>query len=489
VTVTARDTRTVVVGLDSAARTPDGAPINVAGAQVSLKPVAGSQPSGTSENTPLTGLAVTATPSGFAVTANQVPTGSWALSVDALSGSAFLPVVGEPFDVPLADPGADPPPVQVQQSVDLTPATITVGWAAGCGGAAGGAPATGSLPIALTRGGSDPVKMNASVRAASDGSGTANLTVLLPPGDYGWAAQPAAAGWTGGTGSFTVPAGTSAPIGATGTLLAPAVPVTVSLLVNGAQLTGRAVAAIPPGGGDAIVGQTGTPFCVPPGDGWTFSVNDPSPAAGTPVLIPDQTGVTVRTDGPNTLQFNGFGLRPAVQLATVTGRPPDQASRAVELSLARDADVVWAGTATIPAGAAAAQGPPLIVGAGSYSLTGAPPPGDAFGAGTLTGIDPAASSAPVLTLPYDAATLTVTAVAGGIPRAGATVTVTPDSGTGPAPQTTNSAGIAVFKDLPTGGYTVTAESTQGAVTARGERSGVQVDAGSAAVLVSMLPPS
>jgi hypothetical protein len=330
--------------------------------------------------------------------------------------------------------------------------------------------------------------MNASVSAA-DGSGTANLTVQLPPGDYGWAAQPAAAGWTGGTGSFTVPAGTSSPVDSTGTLLAPAVPVTVSLLVNGAQLTGRAVAAIPPGGGDAIVGQTGTPFCVPPGDGWTFSVNDPDPAAGTPVLIPDQTGVTVRMDGLNTLQFNGFGLRPAVQLATVTGRPPDRAPRDVQLSLASDGEQVWSGTATIPAGAAGAQGPPLIVGAGSYSLSGTPPPGDTFGTATLTGIDPAASSAPVLTLPYDAATLTVTAVAGGIPRAGATVTVTPDSGTGPAPQTTNSAGIAVFQDLPTGGYTVTAESTQGAVTVRGERSDAQIDAGTAAVLVSMLPPS
>ena len=194
-------------------------------------------------------------------------------------------------------------------------------------------------------------------------------------------------------------------------------------------------------------------------------------------MIPDQTGVTVRMDGPNTLQFNGFGLRPAVQLATVTGRPPDQAPRTVELSLASDGEQVWTGSTTIPAGAAAAQGPPLIVGAGSYSLTGTPPPGDAFGAGTLTGIDPAASSAPVLTLPYDAATLTVTAVAGGIPRAGATVTVTPDSGTGPAAQTTNSAGIAVFRDLPSGAYTVTAESTQGGVTVRGERSGEQVDAG------------
>ena len=58
VTVTARDTRTVVVSLDSAARTADGRPINFAGAQLSLKPVAGSQPSGTPENTPLTGLAV-----------------------------------------------------------------------------------------------------------------------------------------------------------------------------------------------------------------------------------------------------------------------------------------------------------------------------------------------------------------------------------------------------------------------------------------------
>jgi hypothetical protein len=47
----------------------------------------------------------------------------------------------------------------------------------------------------------------------------------------------------------------------------------------------------------------------------------------------------------------------------------------------------------------------------------------------------------------------------------------------------------VFQDLPTGGYTVTAESTQGAVTVRGERSDAQIDAGTAAVLVSMLPPS
>ncbi len=41
-----------------------------------------------------------------------------------------------------------------------------------------------------------------------------------------------------------------------------------------------------------------------------FSVNDPKPAAGTPLLIPDQTGVTVRAQGQNTVQFTGFGLRP-----------------------------------------------------------------------------------------------------------------------------------------------------------------------------------
>ena len=378
----------------------------------------------------------------------------------------------------------------MQQSVDLTPASITVAWTAGCGGAAGGAPATGSLPIRLTRAGTaDPVTINATVSGAPDGSGSAVLTVFLPPGDYDWSAQPGAAGWTGGTGSFSVPAGSSAPVGSTGTLLAPTAPVTVSLIVNGAAVSGRAVAAIPPDGGDPIVGQTGTPFCVPPGEGWTLRVNDPKPAAGTPLLIPDQSGVTVAAQGQNTVQFTGFGLRPALQLAAVAGRAPDQAPRSVDLSLARDGDEVWTGTATFSAGASSAQGPALIVGDGTYTLTGTPPDGDVFGEGTVPGIDPAATPAPVLTLPYTAATLTVTALAGGAPRAGATVTLTSDTGAGPVSQTSNAAGVAVFRDLPAGTYSVTAVSTLAGATVRGEVNGEQVDAGAAAVTVSMLPGS
>jgi hypothetical protein len=485
VTVTARDSRTVVVSLDSPARTADGRPVDFSGAQLSLKPVAGSQPSGTPENAPLTGLTASATPSGFAVTVNQVPTGSWTLSVDALSGAAFLPFDGQPFAVPAPDPADPSIPVQVHQSVDLTPVSITVGWAAGCGGAAGGAPATGSLPIKLTRHDTaDPATINATVSTAADGSGSAVVTVFLPSGDYDWSAQPGAAGWTGGTGSFSVPAASSAPVGSTGTILAPTVPVTVSLAVNGAAVSGRAVAAIPPGGGDPIVGQTGTPFCVPPGDGWTFSVNDPKPAAGTPLLIPDQTGVNVITQGPNTVQFTGFGLRPALQLATVAGRPADQASRAVELALARDGDDVWTGAATLPAGASSAQGPALIVGSGTYTLTGTPPDGDAFGVGTVTGIDPAAASAPVLTLPYTAVMLTVTALAGGAPRGGATVTLTSDTGAGPVSQTSNNAGVAVFRDLPAGTYTVTAQSNLAGATVRGAVS-AELAAGPGAVIVPL----
>ncbi len=86
----------------------------------------------------------------------------------------------------------------------------------------------------------------------------------------------------------------------------------------------------------------------------------------------------------------------------------------------------------------------------------------------MTGIDPAATPAPVLTLPYTAVTLTVTALAGGAPRGGATVTLTSDSGAGPVSQTSNTAGVAVFRDLPPGTYTVTAESTLAGATVRGE---------------------
>ncbi len=251
VTVTARDSRTVVVGLDSAARTADGRPVDFSGAQLSLKPVAGSQPSGTPENAPLTGLTASATPTGFAVTANQVPTGSWTLSVDGLSGAAFLPFEGEPFAVPAADPAR---------------------YLRSGAGAAVGRPDAGEHHRRMDgrlrrcvrgsaghRVAADPVDPRRH-RRPGDGqrhgqrrrgrSGSAVLTVFLPPGDYDWSAQPGAAGWSGGTGSFSVPAGSSAPVGSTGTLLAPTVPVTVSLTVNGAAVSGRAVAAIPPGGGD-----------------------------------------------------------------------------------------------------------------------------------------------------------------------------------------------------------------------------------------------
>ena len=397
-TVTARDTRTVVLALDTAARTVDGRPVDFAGARFSLKPIAGSQPSGTPENTPLTGLTATPTPGGFQLTANQVPTGSWLLSVDALSGAAFLPIEVAPFSVPAADPGADPPAVQVGQTIDLSAATITVDWAAGCGGG----PASGSLPIQLTRSGSaEPVAMNAAVRAAADGSGSAVLTALVPPGDYQWAAQPGVTGWTAGTGSFTATVG-GAPVVSTGTLLAPAVPVMVSLTVDGARVAGRAVAASPPDGGAAVTGQTGTPLCVPPGR-LDLQPERPEPGRRDAFASPGPDRRHGAGVGPNSVQFNGFSLRPTVQLATVTGRPADGAPRQVAMELARDGEQVWTGTATIPAGSAVVQGPALIVGGDNYTLTGTPPAGDPFGVGTVTGIDPAATHTPVLTLPYAAA--------------------------------------------------------------------------------------
>ena len=139
VTVTARDTRTVVVGLDSAARTPTARPINLAGAQVSLKPVAGSQPSGTPENAPLTGLAVTATRPGSPSPRTRCRPAAGRCRSTRSAGPRSCPC-RRAVRRSAGRPRADPPPVQVQQSVDLTPATITVGWAAGSAGRPAGRP-------------------------------------------------------------------------------------------------------------------------------------------------------------------------------------------------------------------------------------------------------------------------------------------------------------------------------------------------------------
>jgi len=139
----------------------------------------------------------------------------------------------------------------------------------------------------------------------------------------------------------------------------------------------------------------------------------------------------------------------------------------------------------IPAGSTTATGPALILGAGTYALTGTPPAGDPFGVGTQTGIDPSASGTATVTLPYTAVMLTVTAQVGTTPQANSTVTLTPATGTGPPAQLAAS-GVAVFRDLPAGTYTVTAQAGAGATLVRGTLTGQQFDAGARAVTVTMV---
>ena len=179
--------------------------------------------------------------------------------------------------------------------------------------------------------------------------------------------------------------------------------------------------------------NTGDTRCLAPVPGWTFSVNDPTPATGRPVVgIADRTGVTITRPGPNTVALTGFGFQPSVQLASVTGRTPDTTSRSLTLALVTGGNSIWSAPVTIRAGSTTATGPALILGAGTYTLTGTPPAGGPFGVGTQTGIDPSATGAATVTLPYTAVMLTVTAQVGTTPRADATVTVTPATGTGPA---------------------------------------------------------
>ena len=88
-------------------------------------------------------------------------------------------------------------------------------------------------------------------------------------------------------------------------------------------------------------------------------------------------------------------------------------------------------------GSTAATGPSLILGAGSYTLTGTPPTGGPFELGTQIAIDPSAASTASVTLPFTAVMLTMTAQVGTTPRGDAALTLTPASGTGPPRQSTD----------------------------------------------------
>ncbi len=210
--LTARSQRAVTVTLNSTADIP-GTPVNLAGAAVVFQPVPNTQPAGTPANTPLSGFTVTGT-GPFTVTAAQVPTGTWRVAVTP-SGSPFGAYLSDPIVVapgdrptPVLPPDTRPQPPAIEASFTLiqAPVTITVSWPAGCATP----PATGSLPIVLTRAGTAAPAINAAVTSGQDRSGSATLSVLLPPGNYSWAARPTTPGWTGGTGTFAVPAGGSA---------------------------------------------------------------------------------------------------------------------------------------------------------------------------------------------------------------------------------------------------------------------------------------
>jgi len=65
------------------------------------------------------------------------------------------------------------------------------------------------------------------------------------------------------------------------------------------------------------------------------------------------------------------------------------------------------------------------------------------------------------------------------------ITLTSATGSGPPPQLAAS-GVAVFRDLPAGTYTVTAQAGPGAGLGRGTLTGQQFDAGVLAVVVTMV---
>jgi hypothetical protein len=472
---TTRMSRAVTVGLSSTAGS-----VTLVGAQATFRPVPNTQPPNTPANVELSGFTVTAgtTPT---VSATQIPTGDWTLVVAPTTGAAFGPFETASFTVPAPDRGlpvAPPdtipasPPVTVTRTLQQGAATITVSWPAGCSAQ----PATGTLPITLTRtGDTTTAPLSAAITPGTGGAGTATVTTALPPGDYSWQADPAAAGWTGGSGTFTVP-GTGTPpiqVSSAGTLVPPEVPVAVSVTVDGSPRAGQTVAATPDGGGDSVTGNTTTGLCLAPGP-WDFSIQD---ASAPLLLIPDRTETVTRA-GPNTVPFTGFTFQPSVALATVAGRPADTTSRSVDLVLSVGGSQVWSDDVEIAAGAATASGPALIIGPGSYTLTGTPS-GAAFGVGTVTGINPAVTNAATVTLPYTAVFLTVTVTGTG--AADAVVTLTPATGT-TSPQTA-AAGVAVFRDIPAATYTVTATvTTGGTVTARGELTGQVLAAGSAPTL-------
>ncbi len=477
-----RATRTVNLTLSSTAdSTADGTagpPADLVGAAITFDQItpAGNAPPDTGSYT------ATAGPGGY-VTAPQLPTGTWrAIVTGSQTGGpnstdpAFHPISTE-FDV-------DDPAIGNAEALIRT-ATVAQGRAmfalswpkTSCSSVDG---PTTSVTIRITRTDVDPdvpITISAAVTSTTTEFAAAG-SVYLPPGQYSWTTTGLPTGWGNGTGTFTiaVPAGAAAgsvaPVTETDTLAPATVPVTVTMQVDGADFPGVTVTATRTGSAAPppapISGGTAT-LCLAPAAGWNFSVDSAT------VLLDDKVQ-NISAAGPNTVAFVGFSLTPSAQLAAVAGRTAD--SRAVAVSVRQGATVVWSATPSPTlTGTATYTGPKLVLPAGNYTLRATPPTGDEFGEITSAAVNVATTHTVDVTLPYVRAMFTVLVTADGAPAGAATVVLSDGGGSKP----TNAAGEALFADLPTGTYDITA--TKGART--GTKLNVSVPVGTSNTEVAL----
>lgn len=450
-----RATRTVNLTLSStAASTTGGPPADLVGAAIAFQQIStiGSAPPDTGSYT------ATAGPGGY-VTAPQLPTGTWrAVVTGSQTGgpisteSAFRPRSTE-FDVP--DPTlANADALTRSATVAQGRAMFALSWPkTSCSSI--DSPTT-SVTVQITRTDVAP-DVSTTISAAVTSTATAYAaagSVYLPPGQYEWATTGLPAGWDQSLGpkTFTITvagnaaAGSVAPVTETDTLAPATVPVTVTMQVDSADFPGVTVTAsraTSPTTSSPISGGTAT-LCLQPVAGWSFSVGSAT------VRLPDQTQ-TITPAGPNTVPFVGFSLIPSAQLAAVAGRTAD--SRAVTITVRQGGTAVWSATPSPNlTGTATYTGPKLVLPTGSYTLRATPPIGDEFGEVTSAAVAVATAHTVDVTLPYVRAMFTVTVTADGAPAGAATVVLSDGGGT----KQTNAAGQALFADLPTGSYDITA---------------------------------
>ena len=265
------------------------------------------------------------------VTAPQLPTGRWAVSVATpnspfgASTPSFLAPMPD-FGTPTLTPSI--PPINIIGTggqIRQAQVTLNVSWPAGC------ATPPVSVRLTLTPGAGDPVTLDATVRSNADKSGTATLTTLLPSGSYGWSLA-ADNGYTAQPGDrdpdrAVVRADTSPehrlPAAAARR------PGDATLSVDGAppQPAGI-VRATPAGGGPVVTSDATGLLCLAPTPGWTISIRS---AADATMLIPDITGVNVTRAGPNTGRVRR--LHPATRGNLGPGRPSDPRHRRPDVSI------------------------------------------------------------------------------------------------------------------------------------------------------------